>query len=467
MLYPSDIRTRAAWSCPRRSESAMALLVLQGMAIVSAAFTVASCEFKGHTTYECTTNLDCPGDMWRNGKTCAGDPTASRSREEGECASNADCLADHTVCRFGYCGPGCRTDGECGEGFFCDAQTFSCRPERLSGDIAADGESVYYFSLTSLMKVPRAGGVSTALAPLDSTPSAIAVDDTSVYWTSSPFITNGDGGGKYELHVSEVSRLGGAPMTLVSGITDAFSPFPHSNLAIDDTNIYWTNLGTYVDGGYANGSVTKIPKMGGAQTVLAADQNGPTAIATDGTNVYWTTRSGGGLMKVPRDGGDTTVVAAPDRRGAMGLAIGGGEAYWTSCHAVMRVPVTGGDVVTLEFRTISWAIATDSENVYWMSRPGDVRTSYGLPFFCYFFDATIKKAPLGGGTETVIASGISYSSSFASTMALDATNVYWVDEATNTIMTVSKDGGTPTVLVAPPKAPSWSPRWVPQRCSGQ
>jgi hypothetical protein len=256
-------------------------------------------------------------------------------------------------------------------------------------------------------------------------------------------------------------------MTLVSGIPyDLAILFVHPNIAIDDSNIYWTNLGGYADGEYFNGSVTKISKMGGAQTVLASDQNGPSAIAADGTNVYWTTRSPGGLMKVPRDGGATTVLATPDQHGGMGLAIGGGEGYWTSWDAVKRVPLTGGDAVTVESGTISWAIATDSENVYWMSRPG-VPGSDILPVGCYFSDATIKKAPLGGGTETVLASGISCSSSFDSRIALDTTNVYWVDEAWSVIMTVSKDGGTPAVVVAPPKAPSWSPAWVRRWCSGQ
>jgi hypothetical protein len=176
----------------------------------------------------------------------------------------------------------------------------------------------------------------------------------------------------------------------------------------------------------------------------------------------------GGVMKVSRDGGPTTVLAPPDQRGGMGIAIGGGNVYWTSSAAVMRVPIAGGDPITVESGTRSWAIATDGESVYWMSRPGLPPGARYPSYFCYYFDMSLKKAPLLGGRETVLVEGISFGPRASTlTIAVDATNVYWVDEATSRVMTVSKDGGTPTVLVAPPKPPSWSPPWELPRCPAQ
>lgn len=318
------------------------------------------------------------------------------------------------------------------------------------------------------MTVPRSGGAPSAIAPLNSAPLGMALDSTSVYWTGFSSANRIVDGGQHLIDgaVMKVSRLGGPSTTLISGsVYDVSEQFwMRPNIALDDSNVYWTDPAT---DGPDSGSVTKISKIGGTSTKLASNLAKPSAIAADGTNVYWTMFDAGGVMMVPRDGGPTTVLAPPDQRGGMGIAIGGGNVYWTSSAAVMRVPIAGGDSVTVESGTRSWAIATDSESIYWMSRPS-LPASGEFFFNCYYFDMTLKKAPVAGGTETVLVKGISVGPRVStSTMAVDATNVYWVDEATSSVMTVGKDGGTPTVLVAPPEPPSWSPKWVPARCPGQ
>jgi hypothetical protein len=50
-------------------------------------------------------------------------------------------------------------------------------------DIAIDADNVYFWSGTSLSRVPKAGGDVTILA-VDLYPADLAVDDTHVYWTS-------------------------------------------------------------------------------------------------------------------------------------------------------------------------------------------------------------------------------------------------------------------------------------------
>lgn len=53
-----------------------------------------------------------------------------------------------------------------------------------SSNIVFDGTYVYWADATnvgSIMKAPKAGGTATVLA-WDTTPTAIAVDASSVYW---------------------------------------------------------------------------------------------------------------------------------------------------------------------------------------------------------------------------------------------------------------------------------------------
>jgi hypothetical protein len=78
---------------------------------------------------------------------------------------------------------------------------------------------------------------------------------------------------------------GGDPTTIASG------PGP-SAIAVDGTAVYWTNDVTILEGG----NVMKAPLDGGTPTTLASGQANPVAIAVDGTSVYWSTEDG--LMKL-------------------------------------------------------------------------------------------------------------------------------------------------------------------------
>jgi hypothetical protein len=100
-------------------------------------------------------------------------------------------------------------------------------------------------------------------------PTAIAVGDTSAYWVTG-------------YSVASVPLLGGTPTTLFS-VTEGG---PYLGIAVDATSVYWTSFS-----GAAGGAVLKVPRAGGAAVTIAPKQTNPWGIAVDATSVYWTTDS--------------------------------------------------------------------------------------------------------------------------------------------------------------------------------
>jgi hypothetical protein len=83
-----------------------------------------------------------------------------------------------------------------------------------------------------------------------------------------------------------IGGCGGAPMTLVGGLD---SPL---HLAVDATNIFWTNM---------SGTVMRclLPDCS-SQSTVASGQDGPYGIAVDSTRVYWDNQGGGQVMGVAK-----------------------------------------------------------------------------------------------------------------------------------------------------------------------
>jgi hypothetical protein len=83
-------------------------------------------------------------------------------------------------------------------------------------------------------------------------------------------------------------------------------------IAIDATNVYWTNNG--------DGTVMTVPIAGadgGGPTMLASGQALPTQIAVDATSIYWADQ---GAMSLEGGGGGTTATAVYSGGSIMKLA---------------------------------------------------------------------------------------------------------------------------------------------------
>lgn len=166
-----------------------------------------------------------------------------------------------------------------------------------------------------------------------------------------------------------------------SGVTEIARGFPISEdanaklLVVYQDEIYWTA------GEDANGSVQKVPVLGGPVTPLAAGQNAPYGIAVNEHGVFWANLNDTNLMSVDREGHETPEVLFDSNHATLGVAADEIEVFWAQRAAGIGEPGSGsliGKIAMLdrfpddEFREAEDAsphlIALDAEHVYWVDR---------------------------------------------------------------------------------------------------
>jgi hypothetical protein len=170
-----------------------------------------------------------------------------------------------------------------------------------------DSTSAYWTALgvgSPVMKVSLAGGTPTTLAaiPGEQPSTFLAVDATTVYWTTGSLVLR-------------MPLSGGVPTTLVSGQGGG-------SIAVDGTSVYWVSNAR---------EVMRMPLDGGTPvTVASASQAaGPFQLTLDGTSAYWTTgQDSNGVLSVPLSGG--IPVTLTPRANTYGIAVDPTSIYWTN-----------------------------------------------------------------------------------------------------------------------------------------
>lgn len=327
----------------------------------------------------------------------AGSGGAPNECAQGACSSSClDCDAD-TVnqcetnvqtdpSHCGACGHSC-LGGQC-LGGSCQVVVMAASQSKPWG-VAADSDSVFWTlegtgSSGSVVSMPIAGTSSKEIATSQAGPVAVRVDDTHVFWTTF------SGG---ESFVRKALKDGTGVENLASG-SAAWS------LALDASDVFWTNLG---------GSVRKVPKVGGSP--LSQDgESMPWDVALDTTDVYWTTREGGAIRKAPKSLSPASTVLS-NLKFPLGLCTAADRLYWVEARsytsagcseangAVFAADKDGTKLVTIaENQACPTRIAVIDDDVYWTNAG---TTSGGK----YKYDGSVMRAKSDGSGLKALAVG--------------------------------------------------------------
>jgi hypothetical protein len=165
----------------------------------------------------------------------------------------------------------------------------------VTGDLAAQPPWAPFPPSTTIAKMPLSGGTPAVVTSGWDAITAIAVDETSVYWLDAGNPSQGPSG-----TVDKVPLEGGPPVTLATGQTIGWGTPGNVNwnryLAVDATGVYWGTEGTQANS-YSDGAVMKVPLTGGSPVTIASGGISVGALAIDGESVYWANNYDGYVMK--------------------------------------------------------------------------------------------------------------------------------------------------------------------------
>ena len=239
------------------------------------------------------------------------------------------------------------------------------------------------------------GAQPTVLASGLDAPRAIAVGGSALYF-ALPGATDGGVLGS----IASVSRQGGAVATLVpdvdSPVAIAASPAAVCFLSRPAVGL---------------GSVYCAPLPSGPVVTIATGEEGLSAIAIDGSYVYWASALAGTLVErsLVTGGGVAVVATAPGACAPAGLAVDSGFVYFACSGAsanVYAAPAAGGSALPLDVP----ALATCGDVVSEGSRVLVAREA-----------GSIVSVPKVGGASSLFASKLGAPGH----MARDAAYLYW------------------------------------------
>jgi hypothetical protein len=189
-----------------------------------------------------------------------------------------------------------------------------------------------------------------------SNPVAVVANSTAVFWANSKAGT--------------IGSCGVAGCTTPGTFATDTPTGPWYGLAIAGGSLFWTSHPKDA------GAVYSCPLGGCASPTLVASSGGsPFDLAADGTYVYWTTDTGGQVLRCPLAGcaNQAPFVVADNQAGPGGIAVDASGVYWLNRTAgtVLRCDTSGcganGPTVLAGGQNDPWEIVLDATSLYWTS----------------------------------------------------------------------------------------------------
>lgn len=397
-----------------------------------ATFDVSECSHCGNDEAEGDSASD-PHYEVCDGPDIRGHDCNSIAQTTGLLACNASCGWDLSGCVI--CGDGVLDFGEeCDEGVNnADTPNADCRPScqfPFCGDGVVDdllGEQCDDGNTVD-------GDGCSQLCRFSAVALASGLNGPTLFAVGSAYVywTNYTEG-----TVKRVPIVGGSVDLLASGLAGPWA------IAVDSTQVFWTDVGVDPEHIPNTGTVTRMPLAGGTANVFKTEESNPVSVAVTSSYVYWS-NDRSALSSVERatlTGTDAEVLVS-GMNGASRIAIDSTHIYWTSLFfgEVLKVVLAGGTLSDIDAVALGQSgpadIAVDSTHVYWT----------------VLNTGAVRRAPVAGGSAATLVSG----QSSPMGIAVDATNVYWINNgsgdvlqrplAGGTILTVASGQNNPTVI---------------------
>jgi hypothetical protein len=220
--------------------------------------------------------------------------------------------------------------------------------------VAVDSSHIYWANSGStffggtIMKANLDGaGVTELVGGQD--PLGVAVDTSNIYWANGAAFPSVPGA------IEKAPLAGGPATTLVPGTCEEEDACHSVGVAVDTSNIYWTDLGFPQNG--IPGTVKKAPLTGGPATTLVTGQDGPSGVAVENGYIYWADAVSGTIMRTNLNSCEPTCTVETlvgDQNSPSGAAVDSSHIYWTipgnsgeSNGTIMEANLNGTDVTTL------------------------------------------------------------------------------------------------------------------------
>lgn len=327
-----------------------------------------------------------------------------------------------------------------------------------------------FFSNTSqwpLVKMPITGEQVYPLAERTGVPENMIIRGQHIFWVDRGGASSSGCIGDNVHAALKMTSLDGMNTTVLAQGDNCNGAT--ADIIVDDTDVYWATSSTTPD----TYRIVKVPRDGKAPTVLADTINRIRGLADDAANIYWTEdrwpnpEGGGSLVrKIPKSGGDATVLASQLKAITGGLIRYGSELFFADANGVdtyrlMKMSTAGGPLIVLA-EVVSQDLFNDRGNylksmtitgdrVFWLDKTrlrsvavaggaiADLVRGIDLPAHvavtgdhviwtetaCCSVRAngSIKKISITGGTVSTVMEGLDN----PGVIMADASRIYWIE----------------------------------------